>query len=35
LTATTFDAADKLAQHLFDLFHERATPTNGEVRRVG
>jgi hypothetical protein len=25
----------ELEQYLFDLFHESATPTNGEVRRVG
>jgi hypothetical protein len=26
--------ADEMAQYLFDLFHESATPGNGDVRRV-
>ena len=26
--------ADELAQYLYDLFHESATPTNGDVRRI-
>jgi hypothetical protein len=30
-----FVTADELAQFLADLFHESATPTNGEVRRLG
>jgi hypothetical protein len=29
-----FIGVDELEQHLFDLFHESATPTNGEVRRI-
>lgn len=28
-------AEDELLQYLEDLFHEHATPTNGDVRRVG
>jgi ribosomal protein S18 acetylase RimI-like enzyme len=30
-----FVAEDELEQFLFDLFHERATPGNGDVRRIG
>ncbi len=30
-----FVAEDELAQYLADLFHEDASPTNGEVRRLG
>lgn len=29
-----FVAPDELAQYLADLFHESATPSNGEVRRI-
>lgn len=29
-----FIEADELEQYLFDIFHESATPTNGEVRRI-
>jgi len=29
-----FIEPDELEQYLFDLFHENATPTNGEVRRI-
>nr|WP_297355019.1 hypothetical protein [uncultured Caldimonas sp.] len=29
-----FIEEDELEQYLFDLFHEEATPTNGEVRRL-
>jgi hypothetical protein len=29
-----FIEADELEQFLFDLFHERATPGNGDVRRI-
>ena len=29
-----FIAEDELAQYLFDLFHESATPSNGEVTRL-
>ena len=25
----------ELEQYLYDLFHESATPTNGDVRRIG
>jgi hypothetical protein len=30
-----FIAEDELEQYLFDLFHESATPGNGDVRRIG
>jgi hypothetical protein len=30
-----FIADHELARFLADLFHESATPTNGEVRRIG
>jgi hypothetical protein len=30
-----FIEADELAQYLYDLFHEQATPTNGDVLRIG
>ncbi|MBS0455625.1 MAG: hypothetical protein JSS14_30375 [Proteobacteria bacterium] len=30
-----FIAESELAQYLYDLFHENATPTNGDVRRIG
>ena len=30
-----FIADDELEQYLFDLFHESATPANGDVRRIG
>ena len=26
---------EEMAQYLFDLFHESATPGNGDVRRIG
>lgn len=26
---------DEIGQYLFDLFHESATPANGDVRRIG
>lgn len=26
---------DEIEQHLFDLFHESATPGKGDVRRIG
>lgn len=26
---------EEIAQYLFDLFHESATPGNGDVRRIG
>jgi hypothetical protein len=29
-----FIPEDELEQYLYDLFHESATPTNGEVRRL-
>ena len=29
-----FIEEDELEQYLFDLFHEEATPTNGDVRRL-
>jgi hypothetical protein len=29
-----FVEEDELEQFLFDLFHEAATPTNGDVRRI-
>ena len=29
-----FIPEDGLAQYLADLFHENATPTNGDVRRI-
>jgi hypothetical protein len=29
-----FIPEDELAQYLYDLFHESATPTNGEVHRL-
>jgi len=29
-----FIPEDELAQYLYDLFHEDATPTNGGVRRI-
>lgn len=29
-----FIEADELEQFLFDLFHENATPGNGDVRRI-
>lgn len=29
-----FVTEDELEQYLFDLFHELATPGNGDVRRV-
>lgn len=29
-----FIAEHELAQYLADLFHENATPTNGDVRRI-
>jgi hypothetical protein len=29
-----FVEEDELEQYLFDLFHESATPTNGDVRRI-
>jgi hypothetical protein len=30
-----FVEEDDLEQYLFDLFHESATPSNGDVRRIG
>jgi len=30
-----FIADHELEQYLFDLFHEDATPGNGDVRRIG
>ena len=30
-----FIAEDELEQYLFDLFHESATPGNGDVKRIG
>ena len=29
-----FVEASELEQYLYDLFHESATPTNGDVRRL-
>ena len=29
-----FIAIDEMEQYLFDLFHESATPGNGDVRRI-
>lgn len=29
-----FIPESELAQYLYDLFHENATPTNGDVRRI-
>ena len=29
-----FIEADELAQYLFDLFHESATPRNSDVKRI-
>ena len=29
-----FVTEEEMAQYLFDLFHENATPTNGDVRRI-
>lgn len=29
-----FIADDELAQYLYDLFHENASPINGDVRRL-
>ena len=29
-----FIPEDELAQYLYDLFHESATPSNGDVRRI-
>ena len=29
-----FIEEDEMAQYLFDLFHESATPANGDVRRI-
>lgn len=29
-----FLVAEELAQYLYDLFHESATPTNGDVHRI-
>ena len=28
-------AADELAQYLYDIYHEEATPTNGDVVEIG
>lgn len=30
-----FVTEDELGQYLFDLFHESASPSNGEVTRLG
>ena len=29
-----FLGEDEMEQYLFDLFHENATPANGDVRRI-
>ena len=29
-----FVGEDEMEQYLFDLFHESATPANGDVRRI-
>jgi hypothetical protein len=34
LVIPTFVLEEELCQYLADIFHESATPTNGEVKRV-